>query len=205
MIHQKKNFMLRDLRHSLERTRGLSRERLAAEIKDIGFKCISCGECCSGEDNSVVVFPFEVRQILKATRESWTDEVEPPNEGEWDLEGQFHTLEWRLKKTDGSCKFFISGKCKIYDDRPLLCRTYPFYLDEGNLHYSECQGLRERIDYEKAMDMADLLINRSITEIEEAIGLIERYTDFKRGMPKTKGHYIVHDSEGQHKISKSED
>ena len=47
-----------------------------------------------GQDNSVLVFPFEVREILEPSQAqgNWLDEVEPPSEGEWDDCGNFHTL-----------------------------------------------------------------------------------------------------------------
>jgi len=80
----------------------------------------------------VVVFPFEIQAHSRGYGPRLgTDVVEPPKEGEWDSEGVFHTLEWRLKKEDGSCKFYAKWRCKIYGTRPLLCSTYPFYLDSG--------------------------------------------------------------------------
>jgi len=149
--------LLSKLREDLLAARGLSTERLAAQIQEIGFQCQRCGECCTGEDNSVVVFPFEIRRILQYMGMDWNDVVEPPQEGEWDSEGVFHTLEWRLKKEDGSCKFYAKWRCKIYGTRPLLCSTYPFYLDSGALRCSECRGLGRKIQPRKAQKIAALL------------------------------------------------
>ena len=83
---------IRDLQSVLRAAEDISLEALAAQISKIGFKCLGCGECCSGEDNSVVVFPFEIRRILAAKGLQWLDIVSPPNEGEWDRKGCFHTL-----------------------------------------------------------------------------------------------------------------
>lgn len=33
---------------------------------------------------------------------------------------------------DSSCPFLIKGKCSIYNIRPLLCRSYPFYIDASS-------------------------------------------------------------------------
>ena len=132
-----------DLRADLTKAKDLSQSNLAAEIRKMGFSCLACGECCRGEDNSVLVFPREIRRIQEATGLSWQEAAEPPEEGEWDTEGHFHTLEWRLAKVGEACRFYQEGRCTIYSVRPMLCRTYPFYLDDCALRCSECRGLLE--------------------------------------------------------------
>jgi len=186
----------------LEAARDLSTEGIAAEIQKVGFRCIECGECCRGEDNSVTVFPFEIKRIVCETGKSWLDVVEPPSLGEWDSERNFHTLEWRLKKEGPSCSYHSGGGCSIYPDRPLLCRTYPFYLEDGELHVSECRGLGGAIEHRAALSLASVIKTRYLTEIEESIELVRRYRDFERGSPSSEGAgvCIVHDSEGEHPI-----
>ncbi len=193
--------LLEDLRLKLKEARRISEDELATDVEKTGFACLRCGECCTGDDNSVVVFPFEVRRIMALTGESWSDTVEPPNMGEWDSDGNFHTLEWRIKKCDRSCKFYAidCNMCRIYGARPLLCSTYPFYLEDGVLRFSQCRGLGRPIEPEHARKIAALLKERSIVEIQEAIALLEKYRDFQRGRPG-KGFCVVHDSEGEHKI-----
>ncbi len=197
---EEKKKHLAELRHKLDAARVLSKDKLAAQIREIGFECIRCGECCTGEDNSVVAFPFEIRRILASTGDTWLETVEPPRIGEWDRQGDFHTLEWRIKKDGASCRFY-TGRCKIYEARPLLCSTYPFYLDNGVLHFSECRGLGRKIGMKESEEIAARLVERYITETAEAIALLERYEDFERGKPSKNGAYIVHDSEGEHRIS----
>lgn len=191
------------LKKDLLAAEDISLTDLAARIREAGFRCLECGECCRGEDNSVVVFPEEIRRIQRATGLDWLEIVEPPEEGEWDREGCFHTLEWRLLKENKACRFYQNGRCSIYPIRPLLCRTYPFYLDEGRLVHSECRGLGERIGSEQASDLAEQLLKRYLVEIQEAIHLLERYRDFERGEAKEGGECIVHDSEGEHRISRN--
>lgn len=190
------------LKKDLLAAKGLLLTDLAARIRETGFRCQKCGECCRGEDNSVVVFPEEIRRIQRATDLDWLEVVAPPVDGEWDREGCFHTLEWRLRKENDACRFYQNGRCIIYPIRPMLCRTYPFYLDEGRLMHSECRGLGRKIEQEEANDLAEQLLNRYITEIREAIHLLERYRDFERGEAKEMGECIVHDSEGEHRIIK---
>ena len=191
-----------DLREDLRKAKAQSKVDLAAEIRDMGFSCQGCGECCRGEDNSVLVFPQEIRAIEEATGLSWAEVAEPPQEGEWDTEGYFHTLEWRLAKVGEACRFYQGGVCAIYPVRPILCRSYPFYLDRGKLMASECRGLGKKIDAQEAERLAETLIARQIIEIEEAIALLERYRDFPRGPPGERG-IIVHDSEGEQRIGQA--
>ena len=196
-----KDLQIADLHAALDMVKSLSADALAAQILDIGFKCLGCGECCSGEDNSVVVFPVEVRNIQAATGLGWLEVVRPPDLGEWDEDGCFHTLEWRLKKEGASCRFYEDGRCGIYPSRPGLCRTYPFYLDEGVLQYSLCRGIGGVIEPAEAKELAESVLRRSVLEFVEAIALTEKFEDFERGRSSESGDYVVHDSEGEHRIS----
>jgi uncharacterized protein len=230
----------RELRYRLEEIRRLSADEIASQIKKIGFECIRCGECCNGDDNSVVAFPFEIRKILKANCIGWLDAVEPPTIGEWDDRGCFHTLEWRIRRAGGSCKFynkgvsekgqsnkndksnysdfkndghntddrnnheFNKGRCMIYRDRPILCRTYPFYLDGKALCTSLCPGLDGNIELNNAYEIALRVKERAAIETEEALSLLEKYSDFKRGNRLEDGDCIVHDSEGEHLLARKD-
>ncbi|HWQ19365.1 MAG TPA: YkgJ family cysteine cluster protein [Methanotrichaceae archaeon] len=193
---------IRELSSQLEAARSIPLEKIASEIRKIGFQCTRCGECCKGDENSVVVFPFEMRRIATRTGEPWQETVEPPCTGEWDSQGNFHTLEWRIKKRCGSCRYYKTDKgCQVYEDRPLLCSTYPFYIEDGALSASECRGLGLEIGMDEARELASRLIGRHKTEIEEAMALVENYSDFDRGGPRCDGQCIVHDSEGEHRIA----
>lgn len=190
------------LREELSVARSISQADLAGELIKIGFSCRLCGECgdcCKGSDNSVLVFPREVRGIMALTGLFWHEVAVPPDEGEWDRTGSFHTLEWRLRKDGDSCRFYKNGSCEIYAARPILCRTYPFYLESCKLMCSECRGLGGGLSPEEAERMARDLISRQMIEIEETIALLELYRDFERGGPGPRG-IIVHDSEGEHRI-----
>jgi len=192
-----------ELKEAMLAARKISPAELAARIEEIGFACQKCGECCFGEDYSVVVFPREIRAIQGATGLDWLEVARPPEEGEWDREGWFHTLEWRLKKDGVSCRFYEKGRCSIYLARPMLCRTYPFYLDMDNgiLQCSQCRGLGGKIEPEEAEEIAGNLIMRYAIELEEATLLLERYRDFERGEAGKRSGCIVHDSEGEHRMS----
>jgi hypothetical protein len=70
---------------------------------------------------------------------------------------------------------------------------------------SECRGLGGKIEPGGAWRMAEQLIMRYVTEMREAIALLERYRNFERGDANKSGVCIVHDSEGEHRISFGEE
>ncbi len=40
-----------------------------------------------------------------------------------------------MKKEDERCVFLGEDGCRIYEDRPLLCRMYPFYVElQGDIY-----------------------------------------------------------------------
>jgi len=166
------------------------------KIISVGYKCQMCGRCCMGDfgDNTVTIFPSEIRCISEKTGLNWEDIAVPTPSEDRDDAGNIHTFEWILKK-DGDCTFLNNGLCKIYECRPYICRTYPFYLIDGRLMICECMGLGNTISGEDALKMAKLLKERYIAEIRESIALLEKFQGFA---PSGKGYVCVHDSEGEH-------
>lgn len=188
----------------LERASGISVEALAARIKAIGFRCQRCGDCCSGPDAEVLVFPSEVRRIVSHTKQPWLEVVEPPATGVWDREGNFHTLEWMLRRRGNGCAYYdaASGSCRIYPARPDICRTYPFYLDGDELRVSECRGLGMEMDDNEALQIAQELKRRLISEILEEREARLRFSGFAAAdrPERPTGVCIVHDGEGAHRV-----
>lgn len=186
----------------LERASRISVEALAERIKAIGFRCQRCGDCCSGPDAEVLVFPSEVRRIIAHTKQPWLDVVEPPKTGVWDMEGNFHTLEWMLRRSGNRCAYYddASGSCRIYHARPDICRTYPFYLDGDELRVSECRGLGVEIGDGEALRIAQELKRRLLSELREEMEVRSRFSGFELSeRPEgPRGVCIVHDGEGAH-------
>jgi hypothetical protein len=143
---------------------------------------------------------------MKVTGKTWLEVAEPPKEGEVDVHGNFHTLEWRLKTAGPSCRFYNGCGCLVYEVRPILCSTYPFYLDldDEQLCSSECKGLGKEISPEDSLELARTLKKRYIFDLEEALPLVKKYEDFERGCDNEllSGFWIIHDSEGAHRIAK---
>ncbi|MDL5361944.1 YkgJ family cysteine cluster protein [Halalkalicoccus sp. NIPERK01] len=203
---------MESLEAELERARALDTDDVADAVESIGFECTRCGACCTSEadeSHTATVFPDEVRELQGATGDdrTWNDVARPMPYGLDEGEGQ--TFEWALQ-TDGcgDCTFYAEdeagvGACTVHEDRPLICRTYPFSValggtsqpmgeavdSEGMVRAHECEGLGREISREDAEALAGALKERAIRELEEAIGVRENYRP-------AEGSTVVHDSEG---------
>lgn len=190
-----KETKIHHLKKALDEAIGIDEQKLADEIKTIGFKCRNCAECCRSEygNNTVAVFPFEIRRICEKTGLDRDDFVIPTPSQDRDAQGNIHTFEWVLRK-NGECVFLKVGLCGVYECRPYICRTYPFYLMDGRLVVSECAGVGDKISNEESRKLAALLKERYVAEIKESISLFEKFDGFK----PTGCGICVHDSEGEH-------
>jgi len=74
-----------------------------------GWKCVRCGFCCSTYDIPVSI----------------DEEVRLRKYGNVFRKGK---LGLYLKRKKGVCIFKAKWGCKIYDERPLACVLYPFYI-----------------------------------------------------------------------------
>lgn len=156
--------------------------------------------------------------LFKASKENGNEFSENPEFFELlsediDSEGNIHTFGWMLRrKKNGDCIFLEKGtsKCRTYRVRPMLCRTYPFYIEELKLYTCECEGLGYPISIEESLKLAESLLSRYISELEDTLAMYEKFTDFRReekGMKFAKENlekgtcaYIVHDSTGKTRI-----
>lgn len=179
-------------------------EVLAERVKEIGFRCQRCGDCCTGPDAEILVFPSEVRRIIAHTKQPWLEVVEPPKTGVWDREGNFHTLEWMLRWRGNGCAYYdaASGSCRIYPVRPDICRTYPFYLDGDELRVSECRGLGMEMNDSEALHIAQELKRRILSETMEEREVGSRFSAFEAAdrPERPTGVCVVHDGEGAHTL-----
>lgn len=207
-----------DVTDELEYARSLDIEKLASGIARIGFRCNGCATCCTRQDdtgadtgdggwadNAVVVYPFEVRRIMEVTGLSWHEVAVPPSAGgDIDSEGRVHTFEWHLrqKRIPGhgnrqdvyTCLFLEHGRCTIYESRPLLCRTYPFYMSEKKLCTGTCEGLGAGVDArsdagqdagagidtpeDEYLKLAQVLKERYMEDMNQMIMLLERFEPY---------------------------
>lgn len=232
MSDRLKELLIQDLSEELEAAERISIEEIASKICNIGFSCNICGKCCRKEhgDNTVVVSPEEIELIcnnngLEHSLVAMPLIIDVPgvlpdkkylenNRDMIDTDGNVHTFGWKLlQKRNGDCNFIqeagAGNRCGIYDIRPMLCSTYPFYMQNGELKTSECEGLGQQISQEDSLELAAEVVSRYIAEIEETMQLYQKYEGFEQGPENLNKaldniregiiNYIVHDSKGSHR------
>lgn len=122
-------------------------EKLCQIIKEVGFECDLCAKCCTSKFNDhVFLLDNEVNRIRKLS----PDTLKPAPYFEFcDNHGIFYVSGYALRtKEDGSCMFLEEGRCQIYEDRPTICRLYPYMLhrerdESGKLDWRQISGLDE--------------------------------------------------------------
>jgi Fe-S-cluster containining protein len=213
---------MESLEAELDRARDIDVADLADAIESIGFECTRCGACCKADEedpHTATVFPDEVRDLQDAdsaaeTDRDWRDVARPMPYGlsETDDGPEGETFEWALQ-TDGcgDCTFYEEdedgvGGCTVHEDRPLICRTYPFSValagtsqpmgeavdESGLVRAHECEGLGRDISRADAEDLAAALKERAVRELDEAIDVRDEYEP----ADPDPGDVVVHDSEG---------
>ncbi|UUX93512.1 YkgJ family cysteine cluster protein [Methanoplanus endosymbiosus] len=174
-------------------------EEITSKILKTGFKCTLCGDCCrrvSEDSNLVLVSAPEIRKIMKETGLLWDEIAEPYPDFLKNADGTEYTFNWALRREGSSCIFLNdSGRCRIYDIRPDICRTYPFMIQDDELLAFECPGIGEKGDKEDTRILAEDLINRKENENEDFRKIKENYLLFNGDCHKKNKRYVI-DSEG---------
>lgn len=93
------------------------------------FECTRCGACCTGPPGMVIVSEEEGEQIARrigVSRDAFFEQyTHPTSEG--------ISINEKLTAHGYDCVFLDRqiepGKavCSLYEDRPLQCRTFPFW------------------------------------------------------------------------------
>ncbi len=110
----------------------------------VRFACLRCGICC-GDTNQkqrhILLISSEAERISALVRQ-------PTSRFSVEIEGRAPYL-FEMKKTqaDQKCIFLENNKCRIYKERPIICRFYPFELRVSMnekprfLYTNECPGI----------------------------------------------------------------
>jgi Fe-S-cluster containining protein len=231
------SLLIEELEQELSDALNINITRVASKIQEIGFSCQMCGHCCKMAfgDNRVLLTQEDILRIAEYTGLSKGEIVTPMlpedfdqlsfSSGTSDLEGididsegNIHTFGWMLRrKSNGDCSFIgdekeCQNRCKIYDARPMLCSTYPFYMENMELQVSECEGLGHKISEPESLKLAQDVVKRYIAEIGDTISLYRKFKDFNAddgvvgldiaACRAKEGRivYAVHDSDGMHRI-----
>ena len=167
---------------------------LENQIRKAEFVCRLCGECCSGNDNEVMVSPDEIDRLCEATGLTAEQIAEPYPEWIHDGGAAFTFGRVLRRGEDGNCMFLENSRCTVYQDRPHICRTYPFMLDGETLLVFECCGCKSGSETPDAEQIAEDLLARREAEDKEFLLTKEQYQ--KHSM--VLGSTIIFDSRGAH-------
>ncbi|MBD3350331.1 MAG: hypothetical protein GF364_02490 [Candidatus Lokiarchaeota archaeon] len=139
-------------------------DRILIELIKDGFRfqCQECGRCCQGcGEGFVFLYDDEIKKItefLKISYDEFLEKYTEIIESEYILYDVV-SLKPTKKKTflksivlkwneeTGACVFLDDKKCKIYEVRPLQCKTWPvwYYLmtkkDQFKEAREKCPGL----------------------------------------------------------------
>lgn len=121
------------------------------------FECTKCGLCCRGQGR-VEVSDAEIERLAKRQG------LSPEQFREvYTRKGRRGRIDLRDKK-NADCIFFKEGQgCTVYEDRPVQCRTYPFWKpvlfdrDSWASEADECEGIGrgERVTAAEIQDKLD--------------------------------------------------
>jgi Fe-S-cluster containining protein len=186
---------------------GFPIECLAGIIRECGFLCRCCGNCCTRCVNGhVFLLDHDVRLI----RSIDPDAVEPAPGPEFcDDSGTFYVSGFALRSngdTAGTCWFLENSRCRIYEHRPSACRIYPFMLrrkpdSEGTVDWRFCAQGGEHGEYHHALSWEvcfelalDILVHEHAVLTQEIsfLEVMENYFSENRIQPDTTiSHTLV--------------
>jgi Fe-S-cluster containining protein len=109
--------------------------------KNVHFDCQRCARCCgdtSHRGRNLLLTDEDVERICRETDLNPLSFASPISD-----HGLYH---YRMKKRNGKCVFLEGKACRIYQNRPLVCRFYPFSLEKRKNKYvfdvcDECPGV----------------------------------------------------------------
>jgi Fe-S-cluster containining protein len=88
------------------------------------FSCTRCSDCCRLEPGMVYLRKTDLEALVSRLKMRYTDFIAAYCR--WIPAGGEEQLSLK-EKSNYDCIFWKEG-CTVYEDRPLQCRTYPFWL-----------------------------------------------------------------------------
>jgi Fe-S-cluster containining protein len=117
-------------------------------IREVGFTCDRCGKCCTSEFNDhIFLLDDDAQRIIEGHGREYLRPA--PYFDLCDNLGRFYVMGYALKiKPNGDCIFYTGNSCEHYEDRPMICKIYPYMLhkepdEDGNIDFRQIGGLDE--------------------------------------------------------------
>ena len=99
-------------------------------------ECNGCSDCCRGMGQSIVLDPYDMYQLQRATKQNFAQLMQ--EKIELHVEDGLILPALKMQGDTDACGFLSKeGRCSIHDDRPGLCRLFPLgrNYDEEGLRY----------------------------------------------------------------------
>ena len=163
---------IRELKEELGGLEEYPDEQFLQIIKDVGFECTLCGKCCTRDFNDHAFLLDADAEIIRSLDESAL--VPAPYYEFCDQNGEFYVSGYAIRAhRDGTCHFMEKGRCKIYEQRPQICRIYPYMLhreedDEGVFDWRQISGLNRHGSYHASIRDEDCRQIASEVRVYEA-------------------------------------
>jgi uncharacterized protein len=114
--------------------------------KGLRFSCLRCSRCCRHEPGYVFLSKQDIKRLSKGIECG----IEEFIHGYCRIVQGSSGPRLSLKETDTfDCVFWVNGGCRVYDYRPLQCRSFPFWdsiLVSQSIweeHTSICPGMNK--------------------------------------------------------------
>jgi Fe-S-cluster containining protein len=133
--------------------------------KDINFACTKCGLCCGDTAQKIrhiLLLEADAQRIAAHTKQSILGFA-----GET-AEKMPYVYEMHKNPNTGKCTFLVENQCTIYEQRPLICRFYPFELtttDDGTYVFketTECPSINKKETKNKNKENLDAAFFREL-------------------------------------------
>ena len=195
------------LRRRIEQIIHTDSSVFAQEIINRFSSCTRCGWCCRENfkiritesiyrpSNAISVHPNDIKCIIKNTGMEWHEVVEPDIYSCISDGNDVWAIGWILKRdNEQNCTFYSNKECKIYPWRPVICRCYPFFMDDGcrvdAMHGETGQG---KSVGKSAAKIGMLLKRYELKKLQSYIRIIKQ---MENKLDLTKLHQLPEDYSG---------
>ncbi len=120
------------------------------------FTCTRCGKCCGGAPGYVWVEKEEIARMARLLGMTDREFAREYCRSVW-----WHTS--LKERANGDCVMLTPEGCRVYEGRPLQCRTFPFWRD----HLKSPAAWQEARDRCPGMGTGRLYSRQEIESISE--------------------------------------
>ncbi|MGA9140374.1 MAG: YkgJ family cysteine cluster protein [Methanocella sp.] len=150
---------MRELNDELSGLAAYPMERFLEIVKEVGFECNLCGKCCTRDFNDhAFLLDDDAERIGDVDKAAL---IPAPYYEFCDQAGTFYVSGYAIRANhDGTCHFLEKGRCRIYEQRPRICRIYPYMLhreedEAGEVDWRQISGLNRHGYYNSEVDDAE--------------------------------------------------